>query len=100
EKTAANIVEMDHFLALYGPETADARKLVRQSVEQVRARVWSTRGMSREAIAAPRGPTSIDILYRELARLDPKNDVQRFALNRAMQLGDEIGLTRMLMYEQ
>lgn len=100
QKMAVNVVELDHFLGLYGPETAEARALVRQSVEQVHARVWSTGAVSREAISTPRGPTRVDKFYRELASLDPKTSVQRFALDRAMQLGDEIGLTRMLMYEQ
>jgi len=100
EKMGANVVEMDRFLALYGPETADARDLERQSVVQLHARVWSTGGMSREAISTSRGPTPVYKLYRDLASLEPKNEAQRFALNRAMELGDEIGLTRMLMYEQ
>ncbi len=99
EKMAANVVEMDRFLGLYGPETADARALVQQSVERLHARVWSTGGMRREAIAA-RGTTPVDKLYRELASLEPKTEAQRFALNRAMELADEIGVTRMLMYEQ
>jgi hypothetical protein len=100
EKVAANVVEMDRFLALYGPETTDARGLVRQSVAQLHARVWSTGGMNREAIGTARGPTPVDKLYRQLASLDPKTEAQRFALNRTMQLADEIGLMRMLMYEQ
>src|SRR5215469_17407831 len=50
DKMAANVVAMDRYLALYGPEAGDARDLLHQTVMQFHTQIWSTEGMYRQAI--------------------------------------------------
>jgi len=100
QKMAANAVQVDRFLVLYGPETAEARRLLRQTAVELDQRVWSAHGINREGIRSLTEATTLIALYKELTNLDPKTRAQRFALDRVLQRQDELGLTRLLLYEQ
>ena len=99
QKMAANIVELDHLLASYGPETAGPRRQVREVVIEMHDRIWKNGGVRREAIGGTR-ISQLGRFYAQLAVLSPRNDSQRFALSRALQLADDINLARLLLYEE
>ena len=99
QKMAANIVELDHLLAAYGPETAAPRRQVRQVVVGMHDRFWTDGGLRREAIKGARDK-QLRGFYEQLAGLSPRNDAQRFALSRVMQLADDLNFARLLLYEE
>src|SRR5262249_31331880 len=69
---SANIALLDRGLALYGPETKEARALLRDIVVRFRDQMWSKDAASRLA-----QPSGAEMLYEKLQGLSPKNETQR-----------------------
>ena len=92
---SANIALLDRVLAHYGPETKEARDLLRDSVLRALDQMWSKD-------AAPKASPSAgsEILYDKMQRLSPKNDTQRALQGQASSIAMDLGKTRWLMFEQ
>jgi hypothetical protein len=94
---AAKVVFLDRLLAHYGPESQDARQLLRHALERTISRIWP-----RDA----RAPSQLDPsatsegLHDVLARLSPKTDDQRDLKSQALQVISDIGQMRWLLAEQ
>jgi hypothetical protein len=72
---AANVGFLDRLLAVYGPETAQTRELLRSEVERVIPRMWGENG-------SQSSPTNLNAqqaqaLYSALQSLAPQTDAQR-----------------------
>jgi hypothetical protein len=93
---SANIALLDRVLAAYGPETKEARVLLRDGVTQILDRMWPKEGVSQEARPSAEG----EGFYERIQRLSAKNDLQRTLQNQALSIAMDIGKTRYLMYEQ
>ena len=95
---SANIALLDRVMAHYGPETKEARDLLRGSVVKTLDQMWSKDNTNR----SPMAPTSAgtEILYDKLQGLSPKNDTQRALQGQASSIAMDLGKTRWLMYEQ
>jgi hypothetical protein len=100
QEIAAAVVQLDQALALYGPETAIARKELRQAVTDARDRIWPD-DENRSANLDPSvSRDAVQAFYNMLENLSPATDVQRHAQSTALQLMASLSRTRMLMYEQ
>lgn len=100
QQIAASVVQLDRALVLFGPDAADARKLLRQAVVAAHDRVWPGDD-DRPANLDPtssRGDTQAFLNIME--RLTPATDLQRHAQDTAIQLIASLTHTRMLMFEQ
>ncbi len=96
---SAKVVLFDRALAHYGPETQEARGLLRAIVQRVIDQTWPAEGShSRQIPAAPGGPA--EALYDAVQGLSPKNDAQRALQAQALSLMVDLGHTRWLMAEQ
>jgi hypothetical protein len=95
---SANIAVLDRGLALYGPETKEARAMLRGAVVRILDQMWSKDGTS----ASPEPPSAAggEILYEKIQGLSPKNDTQRSLQSQALSIAVDIGKTRHLMYAQ
>jgi Protein of unknown function (DUF4239) len=95
---SANIAVLDRGLALYGPETKEARAMLRGAVVRILDQMWSKDGTS----ASPEPPSAAggEILYEKIQGLSPKNDTQRSLQSQALSMAVDIGKTRYLMYAQ
>jgi hypothetical protein len=95
---SANIAVLDRGLALYGPETKEARAMLRGAVVRILDQMWSKDGTS----ASPEPPSAAggEILYEKIQGLSPKNDTQRSLQSQALSIAVDIGKTRYLMYAQ
>ena len=91
---SANIALLDRALALYGPETKEARNLLRGAVARVLDQIWSSASLSVPTAAGG------EILYEKIQGLSPKNDTQRSLQGQALSMAVDLGKTRWLMYEQ
>jgi hypothetical protein len=97
-RMSANVALLDRGLALYGPETKEARGLLRGAVVRILDQMWSKDGTSGSS-SAPTGAGG-EILYEKIQGLSPKNDAQRSLQSQALSIAVDIGKTRWLMYEQ
>jgi hypothetical protein len=97
---AADIIQLDHVLALYGPETKDTRDLLREAVRTVHDQLWSSDGVRTEKLDPREMRLQGDRFIAHLQGLTPRNDAQRFFQSHALQLSETIGQARSLMFEQ
>ncbi|MDO9713813.1 bestrophin-like domain [Paracraurococcus lichenis] len=93
---AANLVELDRALDYYGPEAAPARSLFHHAVQAEIDRIWP-HGEARLASIRP------DDTRRErgqfmaiIGRLEPRDEAQRFAQRRIMELVTDFARMRTL----
>jgi hypothetical protein len=95
---ASNVALLDRILAHYGPETADLRGLLRDSVTREMAFLFapSSSGQTRDQPPRPQG----EVLLDKIQELSPKDDNQRSLRAEALNLGIQAGQTRWLIFEQ
>jgi hypothetical protein len=95
---SSKIILLDRTLALYGPETKEARDLIRSTVAD------AIDGMESKEIANPRfsrtSMRDMESLYEKIQGLVPKDDRQRLFQAEALSILKEIQQTRWLLYEQ
>ena len=99
KQLTADVILLDQLLALYGPEAATVRNLLRSAVDAVADRIWHERSSVSakkpfEATEAGEG------FIRKLEQLSPQTDEQRSLKNRAMQVTANIVHTRLLLFTQ
>jgi Protein of unknown function (DUF4239) len=95
---SARVVFLDRVLALYGPETKEARDLLRAAVVRSRDRLWPQEG-GRPSQVGPPTP-DLETMLGKIQALSPKDDVQRSLRSQALSMGYGLGETRWLFYEQ
>jgi hypothetical protein len=93
---SANVALLDRILAVYGPETKEARDLLRGAVSRLHDQLWSKDDSSPMA----RPPAGGEIVYEQIQGLAPKNDAQRSLQGQALSIAMGLEKTRWLMYEQ
>ena len=94
---AANVVLLDRVLLHYGPETQEARAMLRNTVAHV-ADFISAPGANRAQFVL--GGKSAEGLFDKIQELSPKNDSQRSLQAQAQGLAIQLGQTRWLMFAQ
>ena len=97
-KMSAQIVLLDRVLAHYGPETKEARDLLRNSVAHVLDQRWS-KGRTGSSQLEPQS-AGAEVLFDKIQELSPKDDAQRSLQSQALAIAMSVGQTRWLMYEQ
>lgn len=95
---AAKVGFLDRTLAIYGPETAQARALLRSEVETMIPRLWPDK-QSREA------PTTLSAaqaqaMYDSLQKLVPQNDEQRSLKDQTLETAIDLSKTLWLLSAQ
>ena len=94
---SANAVLLDRVLAHYGPETKDARELVRLSAVSMIDAIWPDEN-SKPASSIPR--VQAEQFYDKIQELTPQNDFQRALQAQALKMSIDLGQTRWLLFEQ
>lgn len=93
---AANAILLDRVLAHYGPETAQARTILKAAVNGMIAQIWSqSRDSADMAVPTPR-----EELFDRIQDLQPRTDPQRSLQSQAESLALSLGQTRWLLFEQ
>ena len=96
----SKIILFDRVMARYGPETREARELLRRGVASVIERIWPKERVELTE-AKPLDPKAgMEALQERLLQLSPQNDAQRWAKSRALQVSGEIDETRWLLFEK
>jgi hypothetical protein len=94
---SASIVVLDRLMSNYGPETKEARDLLRRSVVRTLDHMWPEH-RSRAAELEPGVPS--DALYDRIYRLSPHNEDQRLLKSQALTITLNLRQTRWLEVEQ
>jgi hypothetical protein len=95
---AAKIAFLDRVLASYGPESVEARHLLRSMVESALSRMWPEERV-RAAQLDPSGSGAED-LNKAIHKLSPQNELQSAYKSQAVGVTSDIGQLRWLLYEQ
>ena len=95
---SARVIFLDRVLALYGPETKDARVLLRTTLVRTRDKLWPQESGRRPEV----GPTSpvAESMLGKIHALSPKDDLQRSLRGQALSLAFGLSESRWLFYEQ
>lgn len=95
---AAKAIFLDRVLALYGPETAQARTVVREAVASALARVWPEKGSAPPQLSPnlARGAA----LYEAIQKLSPQTDAQRAFRSQAIATAIDLGQMQWLQFER
>lgn len=96
---SANIIQLDRVLARYGPETREARGVIRRLVVSL-DRNWPGGASRSEKLDSPEMRAGGASFYEKIEDLAPRDDFQRSARNEALQLALDVGRTRSLLLEQ
>src|SRR5271157_2397226 len=90
KQTGSKIILLDRTMAGYGPETKEARDVLRRSITSALDRVWpeeKTEQTEGKALAPIVGAEAVQEL---LLQLSPKSDAQRWLQSRALQVTGEV----------
>jgi hypothetical protein len=95
----ADLVLLDQLLDQYGPETRDARDLLRRAVEPLAERIWRE-DSSASAKGTPFRATAVaEEAFGKIQGLSPKTETQRSLKDRAIQVATDVAQTRLLLFE-
>lgn len=82
---SARVVFLDRVLALYGPETKEARDLLRAAIVRSRDRVWPQERQRPSELGPP--AAGMETMLGKIQALSPKDDVQRSLRGQALGHG-------------
>ncbi len=120
-QTAARLVLLDRVMAQYGPETREARELLRRNITYTIQRLWPEEahkiviaearqpGKAVQDKLRPRSPeddaqnllqsaNELESIEYKLRKLSPRNDSQRWLQSRALQVSTEIAEARWVLH--
>ena len=97
---AASVVLLDRTLAQYGPQTQEARSLLRTAVASTVSSVFSKHGHGVADLDDPQRLATGQKLQAALWQLTPENDAQRMLKAGALELSNEVAQTRLLVITQ
>lgn len=100
QQVSANIVQLNQVLEIYGPETGELRQALKQSVMDARQRIWHANEGQKAILDPSHLRDNADLFYVKLHDFSPTNERQRNAIASALQIGETLGHTRILMFEQ
>jgi hypothetical protein len=95
--TAAKVLLLDRMLANYGPETKEARDLLRQTVASRLDAIWPKDRSQRARLGAPEVEPVAQGIEARILQLSPHNDAQRWLQSQALKIGSDIMQTRWLV---
>ena len=97
---AASVLLLDGTLAHYGPQTREARTLLRTAVASTLDSIFSNHGHGVADLDDPQRVANGERLQAELRQLAAENDTQRTLKEAALELSSEIAKTRLLVITQ
>jgi len=96
----AKSILLDRTLAQYGPETMEARDLMRSSLASSIELIWLEDKTSKEGLKIAEAGTRMESIQGELRKLSPGNDSQRLLQSQALQISGELAQERWLLIER
>ena len=99
-QTGSKIILLDRIMDQYGPETKEARELLRRSVATAIDLIWP-KGRAVHGDGKSMNPREgLESIQEKLLRLSPSNESQRWLLSQALQISSSMAEVRWLLTEQ
>src|SRR5262249_15033611 len=95
QQLAADVLMLDLALNRYGPETKDARELLRRGVPLVMDSLWPEDSARKANLVPGAGRAQMEAFYDTVADLTPKNNAQRTLQARALDITADMSKTRL-----
>jgi len=99
-QASAKIIVLDRVLAKYGPETKEARDLLRGGVATAIGRTWPEEKAGQGRVDSAEVTADIDRIQEKLRELSPRDNSQRLLQAQALQIAAELTHARWLLIEQ
>ena len=100
DQTIASAALLDRYLAAYGPDTGEARELLRHAmVRRAQAR-WPGEDFGPTEPKIPPNRNELVELEQQVLRLAPRDDAQKWFQAQALQLANELAQARSLLITQ
>lgn len=100
KQTGVKLSLLDHAMAQYGPETSEARDILRRSLITTIRGIWPADKTTLVLDKGVQTGSRIENLEEKLRQLSPRNDDQRRLQSQALQITDEINQARLLLIQQ
>jgi hypothetical protein len=97
---AGQVILLDRTMAEYGPETAEARNLLKQIMVARINLIWPEENAARVAPEAISRGAGAEVVQEKLLALSPRDDAQRWLQSTALQITRDIQAGRWLILEQ
>jgi hypothetical protein len=97
---AAKVIQLDRVLANYGPETKEARELLRRSMVAGIETFWPEDKTAAAGMTAFEQASGMEQVQAKLRELTPATDAQRQLFAQAQQISGELLQFRWLLIEQ
>jgi len=95
---SADVILLDRNLAQYGPETREARDLLRRYTVDKIAATWPDQ--AGDVVVDPSGWRLLEGVQDRVRQLTPATGAQRIIQQRALDIGGEVAQTRWLLKEE
>ena len=99
-QTSSKVILLDRTMASYGPETREARDLLRHTIITVIKQIWPEEKNIIALKNVGQAESGIEKLQEKLRQLSPKNDDQRLLQWQAMQISGDTAAARWLIIVQ
>ena len=94
QKFAVEVVELDRILQRYGPEADEARTRLAHAVLVAHSQIWGEADRVSLNLEGGQIQSASDAFFAALQALSPKNDLQQFARNQALQVAVQVAQSR------
>lgn len=96
KQMTANVILLDNMLARSGADAQPLRALLRSGVQSLVDRIWREQDAVSTKATPFEATTQADLFFDNLLKLAPRNDAERIAQTKAIQLGIDLAQTRVL----
>jgi hypothetical protein len=98
KELSANVLLIDRILAQYGPETKEARDLLRSGVEASVDHLWPNDSARHSDLTPGEARAAMEAMYDKVAGLSLQNDAQRALKARALETTTDLLQARLRLF--
>ncbi len=98
--TCSKIILLDRVMAQYGPETQEARGLLRYSISSTLYRIWPEEKHKIEIQKTNQSGNEIEWVQDKIQQLSPRNDSQQWLKSQALSVSADIAASRWVLLGQ
>lgn len=99
-RMAAQVILLDRSMAQYGPQTQDARALLKGTLAARISQIWGEEYGGEVTTGAIAQGAGIEGVQQKLLTLSPQNDAQRWLQSKALQVSNDIMMARWSVFQQ
>ena len=99
-RMATQVILLDRSMAEYGPQTQDARALLKPTLAARISQIWGDEPAGEVTTGAIAHGAGIETIQQKLLTLSPQNDAQRWLQSKALQVSNDIMMARWSVFQQ